>query len=110
MYKQGTVVLTPFPFTDLSGDKVRPAIIVSNNLKGTDVIVVFITPKRKGPGIHTVVIAPTDSNGLKTPSVAICSKLATLDKKVILGELGTLSENDIKALQKSIAQVFGFSK
>ena len=108
MYKQGTVVLTPFPFTDLSGDKVRPAIIVSSNLKGTDVIVVFITSKKKGSSPHTITIAPTSSNGLKTPSMAVCSKIATLDKKVILGELGVLSESDKKAVQKALAAVFGF--
>lgn len=108
MYKQGTVVLTPFPFTDLSGDKVRPAIIVSSNLKGTDVIVVFITSKKKGSSPHTTAIAPTGTNGLKTPSMAVCSKIATLDKKVILGELGTLDESDRAAVQKALAAVFGF--
>ncbi len=108
MYKQGTVVLTPFPFTDLSGDKVRPAIIISKNLKGDDVIVVFITSKKKGPGAHTVAILPSISNGLKTPSLAICSKIATLDKKVILGELGVLSDDNRKAVQKTVAAVLGF--
>ena len=108
MFRQGTVVLTPFPFTDLSGDKVRPAIIISKDLKGDDVIVVFITSKKKGPGAHTVAIAPSASNGLKTPSIAICSKIATLDKKVILGELGGLSESDRKAVQKALAVVLGF--
>ena len=42
--KRGTIVLTKFPFTDLSSDKRRPALIISreDNQKD-DVIVAFIT-------------------------------------------------------------------
>ena len=42
MFK-GKIVLIPFPFTDLSGSKVRPAIILSNNKKGEDCLVAFIS-------------------------------------------------------------------
>jgi mRNA interferase MazF len=42
--RRGTVVLTPFPFTDLSGQKVRPALVVSRSDRpGTDVLLAFIT-------------------------------------------------------------------
>ena len=40
--KRGTVVLTPFPFTDLSGQKVRPALVVSRSDRpGSDVLLAF---------------------------------------------------------------------
>jgi mRNA interferase MazF len=107
MYKQGTVVLTPFPFTDLSGDKVRPAVVVSNNAPGEDVIVVFVTSKAKVRGVNVVSISPSTSNGIKVISTIVCSKIATLNKKVLLGELGTLSEKDRKEVLKSIKVVLG---
>ena len=43
MYKKGKIILTPFPFTDLSSTKVRPAVIVSDLVKGDDVVVVFVS-------------------------------------------------------------------
>lgn len=107
MHKQGTIVLTPFPFTDLSGDKVRPAVIVSDGLRGDDVVVVFVTSKLKIKDVHVVSITPEKSNGLKVVSAAVCSKIATLSKKVILGELGSLSEKDKKEVMESIKAVLG---
>ena len=108
MFKQGTVVLTPFPFTDLSGDKVRPAVIISDSLRSEDVVVVFVTTKLKLRGVHVIHILPTDGNGLKVPSTIVTSKIATLHKKVILGELGKLDEKDKIAVLTSIKALFGF--
>ena len=39
----GDVVLVPFPFADLSGRKVRPAVIVSTDPQGPELILAFIT-------------------------------------------------------------------
>ena len=48
--RRGTVVLTPFPFTDLIGQKVRPAVIVSRSDRpGSDVLLAFITSDRGAP-------------------------------------------------------------
>lgn len=106
MYKKGTIVLTPFPFTDLSSSKVRPAVIVSKGVICEDVVVAFITTNIKSRDKLKVALKPTNINGLKQPSKVVCSKLATLEKKIVLGELGVISERDQKALDKSLRQVF----
>jgi len=83
----GSIVLTRFPFTDLSGAKRRPALVVScENDRRSDLIVCFITSvPRNGPDM-----APLDATpgiGLKVPSVVRFDKLATLDRAVIAGKL-----------------------
>jgi mRNA interferase MazF len=45
-YRQGDVLLVPFPFTDQSGVKLRPAVVMSSddyNLRHTNLILAPIT-------------------------------------------------------------------
>lgn len=107
MYKKGTVVLVPFPFTDLSGSKVRPAVIVSDGKLGSDVVLLFITSQQKLKGKHIVQVVPDSKNGIKTKSKIICSKIATLEAKIILGELGSLSLPVLKSIDIELKKVFG---
>lgn len=99
MPKQGVIVLVPFPFTNLSTVKVRPALVLSTRPIKSDVVVAFISSKL-GKGEYNVAISPSKANGLKVPSVIICSKIATLEKMVILGELGVV-EREVMELVKS---------
>lgn len=39
---RGDIVLVPFPFTDLTGEKVRPAVIVSPDPVGEDIVLAFL--------------------------------------------------------------------
>ena len=102
MYKRGTIVLVPFPFTDLTGAKVRPALIISTSLPGDDVVVLFISSKRVAIGKFDVLVEPTKQNGLKITSVIKSSKIATLDKKMILGELGSLESKTMSQVAKKL--------
>ena len=43
LLRQGDVVLVPFPFADLSGRKMRPAVIVSGDPQRFELTVAFIT-------------------------------------------------------------------
>jgi mRNA interferase MazF len=93
---RGTVVLTPFPFTDLQGAKVRPAIIVSRaDRPGDDVILAFVSSVVPPQPLPTDLIVDPDAPegrgvGLKRLSVIKCDKLATVQRRVLLGELGSL--------------------
>lgn len=107
MYRRGTIVLVPFPFTDLSGSKVRPAVIISNGKIGSDVAVLFITSQTKLRGKHLVHIAPSKENGLKAKSKIVCSKIATLEAKIVLGELGNISADVQHTLDTELKKVLG---
>lgn len=64
--KKGAIVLTPFPFTDLSSTKRRPAIIVSNPcISAKDVIVAFISSRIITPIAETDYIIDIDHPNFK---------------------------------------------
>jgi mRNA interferase MazF len=94
--KRGTIVLSPFPFTDLTGRKVRPALIVSRSDRaGVDVILAFMTTYR-GQGLLVTDLLVADAHpdfvqtGLKGSAVVKLDKLVTLNVSLLLGELGEL--------------------
>ena len=98
--KRGTIILTPFPFTDLSNSKVRPALIVSTDKRNdndNDIIIAFITSVTDAESSPETNIYLNSNEsyfketGLKVSSIIRTDKLATINKKIILGELGFLN-------------------
>lgn len=108
MFAFGSIVLARFPFTDLSGDKRRPALVVSrDNDRRADLVVCFITSvPRTGPDM--AAIAPTPGTGLKVTSVVRFDKLATLGPAVITGKLGDAPAYWLDAHLVAFFGVFGF--
>jgi len=94
--RRGTIVLTPFPFTDLGGRKVRPALTVSRSDRpGNDVILAFITRFQGDPVLTTNLLIEDlhpsfAQTGLKVSSVIKLDKLVTIEGSILLGELGDL--------------------
>jgi mRNA interferase MazF len=114
MFKFGTVVLVPFPFTDLTSTKVRPALIISKtNAEAKDLVLAFITSRtheqdKAGRFLLESTHKDFKQGGLKVDSLIRFDKLATLSKTLILGELGTLHEDVLKKAKASFQEVFGF--
>ena len=92
---QGDVVLVPFPFADLSGHKVRPAVILSADPQRSDLIVAFVTSvlTNRSPAGAEVELLGSDpefrSTGLKADSLVRLDKLVTLSRGMITRRLGT---------------------
>lgn len=108
MSKRGDIILVPFPFTDLSSAKVRPALVLSaTNDKKPDVIVCFISSNLDRQNPHAVRVEPKASNGLKIPSLVRFDKIATLDKRIVLGAIGSIGSDWLKKHQKEFLDVFG---
>ncbi len=107
MYKKGDIVLVPFPFTDLSGQKIRPALIVTSTSKDSDVIVIFITSNIKLKIKDSVPILPSTQNGIKVSSGIVCSKIATLDRNIILGKIGFIENFVQNKVDVSLKKVLG---
>lgn len=105
MFK-GKVVLVPFPFTDLSGSKVRPAVILSSTKKGEDCLVAFISSTKEAKSDFNVRINFSLKNGLKFKSTVKVDKIATLQKRIIIGEMGILEKEYIDEIDKKLKKLF----
>ncbi|OFY28798.1 MAG: hypothetical protein A2275_04460 [Bacteroidetes bacterium RIFOXYA12_FULL_35_11] len=104
--KKGDIVLIPFPFTDLTGIKTRPAVILIAEV--ADVTVSFITTQVKWQEQFDLLLEPTKKNGLKKTSLIRLSKLATIDTDLLIGRLGSIDTKQIEKLNlnlKSLLQL-----
>jgi len=104
-FVKGDVVIIPFPFTDLTGSKKRPAFIVAN-LPGDDIIVCQITSKSKSDPLAVSVGASDFSSGsLPIDSFIRPNKIFTADKNIILSTAGHLCEKKISDVIDSIIRI-----
>jgi mRNA interferase MazF len=103
---KGKIILIPFPFTNLSGSKVRPAVILSNYKKGEDCLVAFISSLGVKRSEFDISVKPSSKNGLKTDSVIKADKIATLEKKIILGEIGVLEREYVVKVDEKLKKLF----
>ena len=109
-YAFGEVVLVPFPFTDQSGLKKRPAVVVSSNGYNTnrrDLIIMAITSQvRQPPGFGEALVTDWQAAGLIKPSV-LKPVFTTIEQGLVVRAMGTLSANDLRTLRETVAQVIG---
>ena len=106
----GDVVLVPFPFTDQSDVKKRPAVVVSShhyNATRRDLLIMAITSQVRQPlAFGEVSVFDWQAAGLVKPSV-LKPILTTLEQGLVIRQMGRLSLNDLQALQKNMAQIIG---
>ena len=104
-FVKGDVVIIPFPFSDLTGNKKRPAFVVAD-LPGDDLIVCQITSKSKSDPLALPVEASDFiSGGLPVDSFLRPNKIFTADKNIILSVAGKLSETKIRDAVNSIIKI-----
>jgi len=104
------VVLVPFPFTDQTATKKRPAAVVSSEAyhqQGPDIILMAITSQfRPASTVGEVVVQHWQSAGLIKPSV-LKPLLATIEKGLVIRTIGKLHADDRGALRKAIDDILG---
>jgi mRNA interferase MazF len=101
---KGDIILIPFPFTDLKGNKLRPALVLIKS--NFDVTVSFITTQLKWKDIYDLEILPSLINGIKKHSIVRLSKIATIDENLSVGKIGTLNQNEIFKLNQKLKNLF----
>lgn len=110
IYERWQVVRVPFPFTDRTTSKNRPALVLSDatefNTPAGHVVLAMITSAGNAPWPLDCTIADLVSAGLPAPSVVRC-KLFTLDARLIRGTLGTVAAPDVACVQQSLSRLWG---
>jgi mRNA interferase MazF len=105
---KGKIVLIPFPFTDLTATKLRPALVLYEGEK--DVVAAFISSRTEKPKTTDIIINEKHpefkQTGLKLASVIKLDKVATLSKSLIVGEIGEVGTKTKKAINHKIAELY----
>ena len=109
-FKFGDIVLVPFPFTDQSAAKKRPAVVISSEAyhqQRPDLIIMAITSQVKAAqSVGETFVQDWQGAGLLKPS-AIKPVITTIERGLIINQLGQLKGNDQTALRTSMDQILG---
>ncbi|MFP7756220.1 type II toxin-antitoxin system PemK/MazF family toxin [Thermodesulfobacteriota bacterium B35] len=109
-YKKFDVVVVPFPFTDQSTTKRRPALVLSGNdsfhRETENCVLAMITSERNPPWPLDSKIGSLKKSGLSAPSV-VRMKLFTLDARLIIRKIGALAAKDQKTVTENLTNLLG---
>jgi mRNA interferase MazF len=104
-YKFGDVVLVPFPFTDQSASKRRPAVVVSSVAYHTDHINLILmgisSQVSASHRVGEVIVTDWKKAGLIGPS-AVKSVMTTIERRLVIRKLGVLSDADRDSVEKAL--------
>jgi len=104
-FVKGDVVVVPFPFSDLSSSKKRPALVVTQ-LSGDDVILCQITTPTRADG-YSLPLLKSDfiSGSLDHDSNIRPNRLFTADSRIIAYCAGKLSPKKVGEVVAKIVQI-----
>lgn len=109
-FERFTVVRVPFPLTDRSATKNRPALVLSDaasfNTPAGHAVMAMITSQGNAPWPLDCPIADPQAAGLPAPSL-VRFKLFTLDHRLVRGELGMLSATDTATVRTALTHLLG---
>ena len=105
-YSKNDVILVRYPFSDLSGFKVRPAVIVSTTHVSQDILIVPLTSKISSLFLGEFALVEWKKAGLNVPTAAKRG-IYTIEKKLMRKTIGKLELPDIQQLERSLKASLG---
>lgn len=106
MYNQLDIVLMPFPFNDLTSNKVRPALILSNSTLKKDKICMLITSKQPKEGIE--ITGDLLDRELPLQSWVKPHRVFTIDERRIIKKLSTGNEYLYGKIQGYLEKIISY--
>lgn len=103
---KGDVVVVPFPFSDLSQSKKRPALVLAD-LEGYDLILSQITSQNVSDS-YSIKLKNSDfeEGSLIKNSNIRPNKIFTADRDIVLYKIGHLNEEKIKEVTDRVIRIF----
>jgi len=109
MFEQGEIVLIPIPFTDLSSQKRRPVVIISNdtyNRATQDIVVVAMTSNpEEADYSFTITSADLEKGTLNRPGKIRTDKIYTLSKSIVVRHFGRVDGTTLERIRTSLQQL-----
>jgi mRNA interferase MazF len=109
-FEFGDVLLVPFPFSNQTAGKQRPAVVVSSaayNRERLDLVILAITSQiRPTLGLGEALITDWKQAGLIKASV-LKPVLTTIEKGLVIKQLGRLAAADQEILRKVLGIILG---
>lgn len=106
MPEQGDILLVPIPFTDLSSQKRRPVIVISNNSynrKTTDLVVVAMTSNPvESDYSFTISSDDLDIGTLNHPGKVRVDKIYTISTSIVVKAFGRVNEEVLEKIRKEL--------
>ena len=108
-YEQRDIVLVPFPFTDLSTVKKRPVLVMSktaDNKLSEDLVTCAITSKNRKFSYSLIIDNENIEKGsLPVQSVILISKLFTIERGLVVNQIGKLDEETFEKVKKIFCEM-----
>lgn len=104
MPEQGDILLVPIPFTDLSSQKRRPVIVISNNAynkKTTDLVVAAMTSNSaEADYSFTITSDDLEKGTLNHPGKVRVDKIYTISTSIVVKTFGRVNENVLEKIRE----------
>ena len=109
-FQQKELVLLPYPFSDQTGSKIRPAIIVSNdnfNRRCEDCVMIPLTTIMKEEPFSLVINQDNLESGklLKQSRIRL-DKIFTVKKTLIIMKIGRINDKTLEKIRSYINKIF----
>jgi len=87
---KGDIIVIPFPFSDLSGSKRRPAMVLAD-LQGDDIMLCQITSQPNDNTAIAITNADFSNGSLPVNSYIRPNRIFTANKNIIIRKAGTIN-------------------
>ena len=109
MIQQRDILLVSFPFSDQSGKKVRPVVVLSNDVfngHSDDLLVAFVTSVIKGDAYSVALSTADIEEGILHDACCIkAESILKLDKKLVIKKIGRVKKGRFSEILRVIWQI-----